>query len=150
VAKYDVDPSNAIAGESLKQIIATAGLVVDCQKTTLKLWDQCGGKGGNCASFTCADGLFPNHTCPTNSSCLKQSQWYYQCLPTEGYTCIPVQGGIPGDALQGTTSKPRFTLKPWDQCGGQGGNCGGFQCVDNTYPDYGCSDGWSCQRQNNW
>ncbi len=49
----------------------------------LRLWDQCGGEGGSCKEAgTCVDGPFPGKACPSGSSCLKQSNWYYQCLPT--------------------------------------------------------------------
>ncbi len=47
------------------------------------MWDQCGGEGGNCKQVgACMDGPYPNTTCPAGSSCLKQSNYYYQCLPT--------------------------------------------------------------------
>ncbi len=53
-------------------------------QANLKLWGQCGGQGGNCkeAGGACVDGPVPGSSCPTGSSCLKQSNWYYQCLPT--------------------------------------------------------------------
>jgi hypothetical protein len=128
-----------------------AGVLVQGKTANLTLWDQCGGKGGNCntGNFTCIDGPFPNYTCPGNSSCLKQSQWYYQCLPTEGYTCIPTAGNYtPGAPI--TPGKPQFTFRLWDQCGGMGGNCANFQCTDAAYINYGCPENSSCQRQNQW
>ncbi len=104
----------------------------------LKLWDQCGGEGGNCKDVgTCINGPFPGKDCPAGSSCLKQSNWYYQCLPTEGYTCIPTAGNTPGAPAGGA----QYTLKMWDQCGGMGGNCAGYQCVDGAYPNYACPPG---------
>ena len=116
----------------------------------LKLWDQCGGEGGNCKQGgTCVNGPFPGKTCPAGSSCLKQSNWYFQCLPTEGYTCIPAAGNTPG-APAGATGGAQYTLKVWDQCGGMGGNCAGYQCLDGAYPNYACPAGTSCQRQNQW
>jgi hypothetical protein len=42
---------------------------------TLELWAQCGGKGGNCASSSCADGPYPAQTCPAGSSCQRESEW---------------------------------------------------------------------------
>ncbi len=42
---------------------------------TLNLWDQCGGKGGNCASYQCVDGLYPG------SSCQRLHEFYSQCRP---------------------------------------------------------------------
>ncbi len=40
----------------------------------LQLGDQCGGRGGNCNSFTCLDGSYPGQTCPSGSSCQRQSE----------------------------------------------------------------------------
>jgi hypothetical protein len=37
--------------------------------STLNLWDQCGGKGGNCNSYTCVDSLYPGQSCPAGSNC---------------------------------------------------------------------------------
>jgi hypothetical protein len=71
----------------------------------LRLWDQCGGEGGNCASFACVDGLYPGQSCPSGSSCLKQSNWYYQCLPTDSYTCIPASGNA-GGGPSGSVPQP--------------------------------------------
>jgi hypothetical protein len=80
------------------------------------------------------NALFPGKSCPTGSTCLKQSQWYYQCLPTEGYTCIPTDGKMSGGGAQ-------YTLSMWDQCGGMGGNCKNYQCVDGAYANYACPSG---------
>jgi hypothetical protein len=119
-------------------------------RAQLKLWDQCGGQGGNCKEAgECVDGPFAGKACPSASSCLKQSNWYYQCLPTEGYTCIPTNGNSPG-APSGSTGGAQYTLGWWDQCGGMGGNCAGYQCLDGWYPNYACPSGTSCQRQNQW
>jgi hypothetical protein len=113
----------------------------------LKLWDQCGGEGGSCKEAgTCVNGPYPGRSCPSGSSCLKQSNWYYQCLPTDGYTCIPADGNAPGGP-----GGSQFTLNWWDQCGGMGGNCNNYgACADNAYASYACPSGTSCQRQNQW
>jgi hypothetical protein len=115
-------------------------------RAQLKLWDQCGGQGGNCkeaGAGACVDGPIPGQSCPSGSSCLKQSNWYYQCLPTEGYTCIPTNGNSPG-APQGSTGGAQYTLGWWDQCGGMGGNCNSYgQCADSVFASYACpSGGW--------
>jgi hypothetical protein len=37
----------------------------------LRIWDQCGGKGGNCAAFgssACADTTYAGYSCPTGES----------------------------------------------------------------------------------
>jgi hypothetical protein len=46
---------------------------------SLGLWGQCGGRGGNCASFSCVDGPFPDLTCPAGSSCQRESEWSVIC-----------------------------------------------------------------------
>jgi hypothetical protein len=91
------------------------------------------------------DGPFPAQSCPADSSCLKQSNYYYQCLPSEGYTCIPASGnsaapaggtsggGWSGGAGAGFSAAPQYTLSIWDQCGGLGGNCQTYGCVDGAY-----------------
>ena len=106
----------------------------------LKLWDQCGGQGGSCNAFACVDGPFPGQSCPAGSSCLKQSKYYYQCLPSEGYTCIPANGNgatpsgsSGGGSSGGGLGAPQYTLGVWDQCGGLGGNCQTYGCVDGAY-----------------
>jgi hypothetical protein len=48
---------------------------------TLNLWDQCGGKGGSCSQFTCADGLYPGQSCPPGATCQRLHEWYSQCRP---------------------------------------------------------------------
>ena len=81
----------------------------------LKLWDQCGGEGGNCKTAgTCLNGPFPGKTCPSGSSCLKQSNWYFQCLPTEGYTCIPAAGNVPGAPAPSSAPSSRAALESID------------------------------------
>ncbi len=63
---------------------------------------------------------------PAGTSCQRQNQWYHQCLP----------GGGSG-----------ATLNVWDQCGGKGGNCNGYTCVDGPFPGQSCPSGTSCQRK---
>jgi hypothetical protein len=49
------------------------------------MYDQCGGKGGNCKNFTCANAAYPNYTCESGSSCKAQnevsagSSWHLDC-----------------------------------------------------------------------
>ena len=46
----------------------------------LNKWQQCGGTGGDCGKFSCQDGPYPSASCPSGTTCQKQSQWFYQCL----------------------------------------------------------------------
>jgi hypothetical protein len=41
-------------------------------------------------------------------------------------------------------------LDIWAQCGGRGGNCGQYTCVDGAYPGQTCPAGASCQRLHEW
>ncbi len=60
--------------------------------STLGLWDQCGGKGGDCARFTCEDGAYPGQSCPAGSTCQRLHEWFSQCRPagTSFGTCEQV------------------------------------------------------------
>jgi hypothetical protein len=119
-----------------------AGLAT-AQAQQLKLWDQCGGQGGNCKEAAiCMDGPFPGKACPSGFTCLKQSNWYYQCLPTESYTCIPAttnagssggSGSSSSGGSGGGSGSPQTSLAMWQQCGGLDGNCQTYGCVDGTY-----------------
>ncbi len=103
----------------------------------LLMWDQCGGEGGTCkqaGAGACVDGPYPEKACPAGSACEKQSNFYYQCLPTS--SAFPTAGGA---------------LRLYDQCGGEGGSCKqAGACVDAPYPGKACPAGASCQKQNNW
>ena len=41
-------------------------------------------------------------------------------------------------------------LQLWAQCGGLGGNCAQFSCVDGPYPGQSCASGSSCLKQSQW
>jgi hypothetical protein len=124
---------------------------------TLKIWDQCGGMGGNCQSYQCLDGAYPNYACPDGNSCQRQNQWYHQCLPGSGGS-----GGGGGGSWSGGGGGSSWsggggggggsgsTLNLWDQCGGKGGNCGSFTCVDGVFPGQSCPAGSTCQRLHEW
>jgi hypothetical protein len=45
------------------------------------LFSQCGGKGACPPDRTCADAEWPESCCPAGSSCLRQHEWFWQCLP---------------------------------------------------------------------
>ena len=48
---------------------------------TIEEYQQCGGKGGECAAKgTCVDSLWPGKSCKSGTSCRRQSEWYHQCL----------------------------------------------------------------------
>jgi hypothetical protein len=74
--------------------------------STLNLWDQCGGKGGNCAQYTCIDGLYPGQSCPPGSTCQRLHEFYSQCRP--------------GGSSYGTCEQVAL----WSQCGGLSSRAG--------------------------
>ncbi len=51
---------------------------------SLRPYDQCGGQGGSCTSSQCSDAYWPSSSCPLAYSCIRQSQWYWQCKPALG------------------------------------------------------------------
>ena len=115
-------------------------------QSSLKMWDQCGGQGGNCNSYQCVDGAFANYACPSGASCQRQNQWYHQCLPGSNGG----NGGNGGSGGSGGNGGPSTTLNIWEQCGGKGGNCNTFACIDSLYPGQSCAAGTSCQRLSEW
>jgi hypothetical protein len=60
---------------------AVQGTSAQNSTTSLKVYDQCGGSGGNCRNYTCANDVFPSARCPNNTACLRQNSFYWQCLP---------------------------------------------------------------------
>lgn len=49
--------------------------------STIPAYGQCGGAGGECAGYYCADKPFPGYKCVSGWTCQRQHRWYYQCLP---------------------------------------------------------------------
>jgi hypothetical protein len=55
------------------------------QQGSISDWAQCGGRGGNCASYgSCDDGAYKGSGCASGSSCVRINEWYYQCQPGGG------------------------------------------------------------------
>ncbi|DBA75592.1 TPA: hypothetical protein ACH3X2_009146 [Trebouxia sp. C0005] len=44
-----------------------------------EIYDQCGGISCKDGGTTCSDTAY--NCCPTETSCQRQNQWYWQCLP---------------------------------------------------------------------
>ncbi len=106
----------------------------------LKLWEQCGGKGGCCYSYSCLDGEYPSNKCPAHSTCGRHNEWYWQCMPGSG---TPAADCSPAPSTGGS-------LKLHDQCGGLGGNCHLYTCLDGAYPGWTCPAGSQCKRKHSW
>ena len=51
---------------------------------SLRPYEQCGGQGSSCTSSQCSDAYWPSSSCPLAYSCIRQSQWYWQCKPALG------------------------------------------------------------------
>jgi hypothetical protein len=106
----------------------------------VELWGQCGGLGGDCARRgRCADGPYPGLACAAGSACVRQSEWYHQCLPANSSAPAAAPGG--GGAA---------VVPVWHQCGGEGGDCPALGCRDGPFPGLACAEGAACERLSNW
>ncbi|KAH6911481.1 xylanaseF1 [Coprinopsis sp. MPI-PUGE-AT-0042] len=78
------------------KILALVALAVACVNAQSPVWGQCGGNGWT-GSTTCVSG----------STCVKQNDWYYQCIPGGATTQPPVTTQPP--ATTATTRPPTNT-----------------------------------------
>lgn len=105
----------------------------------LKEYAQCGGLGGECGVANCADAEYTAHKCESGLSCLRQNEYYWQCLkPSSTPSPTPV---VPVEIPQ------------YGQCGGQGGNCTTApygKCAPEPFPGTVCSHGHFCAKQNDY
>ncbi|KAK9811457.1 hypothetical protein WJX72_004232 [[Myrmecia] bisecta] len=113
-------------------------------------FDQCGGRGADCAAAgQCTDAQWEGSCCPAETSCMRQNQWYWQCLrpPTPDRVFIPAR---PRPA--NLTDDPCYLgTQEFDQCGGKGASCAAAgQCTDVQWEGACCPSGTSCIRQNEW
>jgi hypothetical protein len=107
--------------------------------STLNVWEQCGGKGGNCAAYTCVDGQYPGQTCPSGTACQRKREcWGLHGLAAAMRACLLPAADVSGSCRWRYLPAPADewyhqclpngqtfgTLNLWDQCGGKGGNCG--------------------------
>lgn len=93
-----------------------------CRSTSVKLYEQCAGKGWKDPwSAKCSQG-----------DCVKRDEWYSQCLPTGAGDAskTPPPTSAPGAAS---------AAAKWDQCGGA-----------NFHGLTTCVTGTSCVKHNNW
>jgi hypothetical protein len=76
----------------------------------LSMWDQCGGMGGNCQSYGCADAPYSGASCPAGASCSRLSTWYHQCVPrgsaSQQQQPGQQQGGSSGSYQPGQVATP--------------------------------------------
>lgn len=65
---------------------------------------------------------------------------------------MPSSGDSGSSKPAESQTKPSTTtnLNKWSQCGGKGGNCKEFSCVDAQYPNTACPEGNRCVRMNEW
>jgi hypothetical protein len=76
---------------------------------------------------------------PKESICqypLPRSHRYHQCLIGSSYSHVPSVSSHAGSWVGSGSG-----LGKWDQCGGKGGSCYSFQCLDGPYPSNQCPDG---------
>lgn len=102
---------------------------------TIGLWQQCGGKGGDCAKGgACVDAPWPMTTCGPGAVAVRHNEWHWQCEPV---------GSQP-------TANQR-QLGWGEQCGGKGGDCASKgQCMDAQWPGVKCPQFSTCVRRNEW
>ncbi len=104
---------------------------------TIALWQQCGGKGGDCAKHNaCVDAPWRMTTCGPGAVAVRHNEWHWQCEPV---------GSQP--AVAAATRQ----LGWGEQCGGKGGDCGKKgQCVDGVWQGVKCPQFSACVRRNEW
>jgi hypothetical protein len=94
----------------------------DGASTLLARWDQCGGKSCPAAVQqkvgNCTDAEFTGYCCPTDWTCSRQHEWYWQCLPPSGWN--GGSGPTPTPSPTPTpTPTPSGTVAMWTICGGR-------------------------------
>lgn len=143
-AEEEEEPEEEPEDKPVRKATARSGAWA--QGSTIAKWQQCGGKGGECSKLgACEDKEFTSK-CESGTTCKRHSEWYYQCMPSS-------DSGNSGNSGQesNTNTKPSTTqLNKWSQCGGKGGNCKEFSCVDAQYPNAACPEGNRCVRMNEW
>jgi hypothetical protein len=120
-------------------------------------YQQCGGKGGSCNDFkSCTDTAWPNIKCANPSfACLRITEWHWQCEQSKDSkpNTNTNTGANSNTNAGGNESKPLgggSALAKWQQCGGKGGDCSKWSCVDGPFPGTSCLSGSSCQKETQW
>ncbi len=73
-----------------------------------EMYDQCGGISCKNGGTTCSDSAY--NCCPTETSCQRQNQWYWQCLPE------PVSPTVQAVSTDNTSPSPgMWSLQPAHQ-----------------------------------
>ena len=105
--------------------------------STIDLWQQCGGKGGDCAKYNaCEDAPWPMTTCGPGAMAVRHNEWHWQCEP------------VGSQQQEAAASKQ---LGWGEQCGGKGGDCAKKgQCVDAQWHGVKCPQFSACIRRNEW
>jgi hypothetical protein len=71
---------------------------------------------------------------PVTPPCCSLAHRYHQCLPGSGSGSGTAAGAL---AL-------------WAQCGGKGGDCSRYTCLDGIYPGQSCPSGSNCYKLSEW
>ncbi len=111
--------------------------------TQVAAFEQCGGKGGACATKgQCEDKAWNNVSCPQNAPvCSRVNEWHWQC---------DVSGAAPGPQPSGGGETQ---LQMWERCGGKAEGCGDKgpdQCVNAPWKGFKCPDGATCVADSEW
>lgn len=108
-------------------LVVTVHVVgVYAQVEVLGLWAQCGGRSSGCG----LDAPCPGSTCALGLKCVRQGEWYHQCLVD--LTLAPPLGCT-------------VLVEHFGQCGGIS-LCG----QDGICPGTCCRTGFQCQKQNSY
>jgi hypothetical protein len=101
------------------------------------MWSACGGLSSTPAQLNAADAAL---CCAAGSACTYVNDHYWQCRPySDGDTIREITGATAADG-----SAPGM----WGQCGGMGGGCQPYGCVDGPFAR--CPAGSSCLRLSHW
>eukprot|EP00879_Flechtneria_rotunda_P021231 GHRR01022366.1.p1 GENE.GHRR01022366.1~~GHRR01022366.1.p1 ORF type:complete len:373 (+),score=76.51 GHRR01022366.1:877-1995(+) len=120
--------------------------------SSIKLYGQCGGTGGDCSKFggsdNCKDSLFSGYHCDGDLVCARQNVYYWQCLDSLSISNLDSNWTVTRPATQGPGCKRSFAID--QQCGGKGGDCQGDDCADKKFEGACCEGDLNCVRRNEY
>ncbi|KAL0024394.1 hypothetical protein WJX79_009338 [Trebouxia sp. C0005] len=119
-----------------------------------EIYDQCGGISCKDGGTTCSDTAY--NCCPTETSCQRQNQWYWQCLPepvSPTVQAAPTGNTSPQSGQYPATAYQSFVTQwPSSECQVVTNNANypnGLQC-QGVLPDPACCSGPNCNVYQYW
>jgi hypothetical protein len=95
------------------------------------------------------DAPDPAYCCGSGSTCSFVNEWYWQCVPTSGGADNSNHRSS-ASASSTVSVSSNDSLGLWDQCGGMGGSCEAFGCVDAPFAGASCPASAGCVRLSEW